>query len=61
MKSGMKCLIESFYRSIAEDTPPPIPYREILLSAKIMDVIFAQLGEQRLQAQTQHVHSRLSD
>jgi predicted dehydrogenase len=59
MKSGMKCLIESFYRSIVEDTPPPIPYREILLSAKIMEVIFAELGEQRLPAQTQHVHSEL--
>ena len=25
MKSGMKYLIESFYRSIREGTPPPIP------------------------------------
>jgi hypothetical protein len=46
MKSGMKCLIESFYRAIAEDTPPPIPYREILLTARIMDTIFAQLDTQ---------------
>ena len=59
MKSGMKCLIESFYHSIVEDTPPPIPYREILLSAKIMDVIFAELTERRLPAETQHVHSEL--
>jgi predicted dehydrogenase len=43
MKSGMKFLIESFYRSIVEDSAPPIPYREILLTAKIMDAIFAQL------------------
>jgi predicted dehydrogenase len=45
MKAGMKCLIESFYRSILEGTAEPIPYREILLTAKIMDSIFAQLGK----------------
>jgi predicted dehydrogenase len=44
MKSGMKFLIESFYRSIAEGTPPPIPYREIQLTATIMDAIFEQLA-----------------
>jgi hypothetical protein len=43
MKSGMKHLIEAFYRSIAEDRPVPIPYREILLTAQIMDDIFQQL------------------
>jgi hypothetical protein len=43
MKSGMKYLIESFYASIEHDTPPPIPYREILLTARIMDTIFDQL------------------
>ena len=46
MKSGMKYLIESFYRSIMEDTPPPIAYREIRLTARIMDAIFAQLDTQ---------------
>lgn len=46
MKSGMKYLIESFYRSILEGAPAPIPYREILLTAQIMDAIFAQLNEQ---------------
>jgi predicted dehydrogenase len=45
MKSGMKFLIESFYRSIQEDGPVPIPYREIILTARIMDLIFNQLGE----------------
>jgi predicted dehydrogenase len=44
MKFGMKCLIESFYRSIEEDAPVPIPYREILLTARIMDEIFSQLN-----------------
>jgi predicted dehydrogenase len=44
VKSGMKYLIESFYRSIVEGTPVPIPYREILLTARIMDAIFSQLN-----------------
>jgi hypothetical protein len=43
MKSGMKYLIESFYRSIVEGAPDPIPHREILLTARIMDEIFGQL------------------
>ena len=44
VKSGMKYLIEAFYRSIIQGTPVPIPYREILLTAKIMDAIFDQLS-----------------
>lgn len=44
MKSGMKFLIESFYRSILEDAPLPIPYREILLTVRIMDQIFEQVN-----------------
>jgi hypothetical protein len=47
MKAGQKHLIESFHRSIVEDTPVPIPYREILLTARIMDDIFVQLNAQR--------------
>ena len=43
MDSGMKYLIESFYRSIREGAPPPIPYREILLTSRMMDAIFDQL------------------
>jgi len=37
---GMKELIERFYNSIRSTDPPPIPYREILLTALIMDEIF---------------------
>jgi predicted dehydrogenase len=44
MDSGMKYLMESFYRSIREGAPVPIPYREILLTTRIMDEIFEQLG-----------------
>jgi len=47
VKAGMKCLIESFYRSILHGEPPPIPYREILATARIMDSIFEQLGPRR--------------
>jgi predicted dehydrogenase len=44
MKAGMKYLIESFYRSISEGKAPPIPYRQILLTSRIMDAIFKQLN-----------------
>jgi predicted dehydrogenase len=44
MDSGMKYLIESFYSSVREDAPVPIPYREILLTARLMDTIFEQLN-----------------
>jgi hypothetical protein len=40
---GMKELIERYYDSIRLDSPLPIPYREILLTARIMDEIFAQI------------------
>jgi hypothetical protein len=43
MKSGMKFLIEEFYRSIEEDAPLPIPYGEIIRSSRIMDGIFTQI------------------
>ncbi len=43
MKSGMKYLIESFYASIVQDLEVPIPYREIILTAHIMDRIFSQM------------------
>ncbi len=45
MKAGMKYLIESFYQAIVNNSPVPIPYREIVLTAKIMDAIFLQLKE----------------
>jgi hypothetical protein len=49
MKAGMKHLIQEFYRSIAARTPAPIPHREILLTATIMDEIFGQLDAQQRQ------------
>jgi predicted dehydrogenase len=44
--AGMKTLIESFYRSVLNDTPLPLAYREILLTSRIMDDIFAQIKSQ---------------
>lgn len=43
MKSGLKRLIELFYKSISNNSPLPISYREILLTTKIMDAIFSQV------------------
>ena len=43
----MKYLIESFYRSIIDRTSPPISYREILVTSRIMDSIFEQVGPKR--------------
>ncbi len=43
LKGGMKHLIEAFYRSITEDAPLPISHREIVLTCRIMDAIFAQI------------------
>ncbi|MBE3141690.1 MAG: Gfo/Idh/MocA family oxidoreductase [Thermoplasmata archaeon] len=45
MKAGLKNLIERFYRSIEEKSSPPIPYTEILLTARILDSIFSQVYE----------------
>jgi predicted dehydrogenase len=56
-KSGMKNLIESFYRSIRLDLPPPIPYAEILRTSRIMDSIFTQL-RQRPVSQTAPLDSK---
>ncbi len=39
----LKELIQRFYISIRLNSPPPISYREILLAARIMDKIFAEI------------------
>ena len=44
--SGMKELIGQFYGSITARRPVPIPYREILLTAQLMDTIFTQVYPQ---------------
>lgn len=47
MDSGLRHLIQQFYHSIDNDAPLPIPYREIILTSRIMDSIFEQLGIQK--------------
>jgi hypothetical protein len=42
--SGLKHLIEAYYRSVLGEAPIPISYPEILLTSRIMDAIFEQLG-----------------
>jgi len=44
--AGMKELIDQFYWSIRIKGDPPIPYREIVLTARIMDEIFAQIYQE---------------
>jgi len=43
-KSGLQYLIDAFYRAIESGTAVPIPYREIVLTAHIMDEIFRQIA-----------------
>ena len=44
MDAGMKYLIEAFYGAVRGERPIPIPYLEILRTARIMDSIFEQLN-----------------
>jgi len=44
---GMKELIERFYDSIRLGKPVPIAYQKVILTAKIMDEIFAQIYPSR--------------
>lgn len=40
INSGMRFLIESFYKSVTENAALPISYKEIMVTSKIMDKIF---------------------
>ncbi len=42
--AGLRTLIESFYHSVLGNAPLPLSYREILLTSKVMDDIFAQIN-----------------
>jgi predicted dehydrogenase len=57
---GLKELIERFHKSVRFDGPPPIPYREIILTARIMDEIFAQIYPNRRQ-QTENQGQQTAD
>lgn len=43
--SGMTELIRRFHAAAASGGSPPIPYREVLLTARIMDAVFAQMRD----------------
>lgn len=43
-ESGMYNLITGFYRSFTDQTPLPIPYRDILLTSRVIDEILLQIG-----------------
>lgn len=42
--ASIRLLINAFYNSIVHGAPLPIPYREILVTSRIMDKIFDQLA-----------------
>jgi len=42
-ESGMYTLLSSFYKCLTDNSPLPIPYKDILLTSRIMDEIFRQL------------------
>jgi predicted dehydrogenase len=42
-EAGLLTLISSFYKSVEDGAPLPIPYREILLTSRIMDAAFEQM------------------
>lgn len=48
--SGMKALVEQFYRSLTTGEASPIPYRDIVLTARIMDAIFARIRPESVEA-----------
>jgi len=42
--TDMQAMFRAFYSAIAKDAPPPVPYDQILRSAKIIDDIVSQIG-----------------
>ncbi len=59
---GMKELIGRFYDSIRLGKPIPIPYREIILTARIMDEIFAQIYPTRRRARvSEQIKKQIAD
>jgi predicted dehydrogenase len=47
-EAGLLTLITSFYQSVENGAPLPIPYREILLTSRIMDAAFEQISRKTL-------------
>lgn len=45
MDYGRRQLVQKFYKAIQEGTEGPIPYKEIVLTARIMEDIFCQITD----------------
>jgi hypothetical protein len=45
-EAGLSTLIAAFYKSVTDGAPLPIPYRQILLTSRIMDAAFEQIRKQ---------------
>jgi len=45
--TGLRRLMEKFYSAVSYGDPLPIPYREVLLTSRIMDDVFAQVLRDR--------------
>ncbi|MCI4445305.1 MAG: Gfo/Idh/MocA family oxidoreductase [Candidatus Aminicenantes bacterium] len=43
MKRGLINLLTYFYKSVESDSPPPIPYNQIILSSRIIEAIIKQI------------------
>lgn len=43
--TGMRNLVEAYYDSILNDSPPPVPYRDMDRVSYVMDEIFRQVRE----------------
>jgi predicted dehydrogenase len=46
-EAGLYNLLSAFYRASIEDSPLPIPYRDILMTARISDEIFRQISRSK--------------
>ena len=44
MDAGKRNLIGAFYQAITAQAPVPISYREIMLTARVMDAVLEQVG-----------------
>lgn len=44
--SGLKNLVEAFYEAVLQEAEPPITYREIVLTSRMMDEVFRQIAAQ---------------
>jgi hypothetical protein len=46
-EAGLFTLISSFYRSVADGAPLPIPYRQILMTSRVMDAALEHIKSKK--------------